>query len=307
MQKHLLILTTLLLTLKVGHGQTNVYHPFPDSSVVWIGTAWHNEGGSGPCVIYNDYNLYISGDTTIGSLVYHKLYENGFDWASCPPPGQYHYGAYSGAFRQDTANKKIYLFRDGVDTLAYDFNLNIGDTLPKSCLNVLSNNYIQSIDSVLVGSQYRKRFWISEGSNSNYTALIEGVGSTLGAFDFIVPFFENGTNLWCLRINNQISWTYSQDYNCGLTAVAENSVIANKILISQNPFSTETTLNFISNLKNAILTVYNTSGQLVKQIKNISGQTCTFNRDNLMSGLYFLRLTQDNTIFATNKLVITDN
>jgi len=52
--------------------------------------------------------------------------------------------------------------------------------------------------------------------------------------------------------------------------------------------------------------VYNSYGQTVKQIKNISGQTFTLHRDNLQSGLYFLQLTQVNKIIATEKLVITD-
>ena len=73
--------------------------------------------------------------------------------------------------------KKVYFFENGNDTLAYDFNLNIGDTLPVTCLNVLNNNYVQSIDSVLVGSQYHKRFWISDDNSINYASLIEGLNN----------------------------------------------------------------------------------------------------------------------------------
>jgi hypothetical protein len=59
-------------------------------------------------------------------------------------------------------------------------------------------------------------------------------------------------------------------------------------------------------LHNATLTVDNIFGQTVAQIKNINGQTVSFSRDNLPSGVYFLRLTEDNKTFATEKLVITD-
>ncbi len=303
MKKYLVVLTISLLTFKIGNGQTNVYHPFPDSSAIWVGTSWYNVGGAGPCVVNNDYNLYISGDTTIGIYLYHKLYRNGFISAfTCPPPGYYYYGAYAGAFRQDNANKKIYLFENGTDTLAYDFNLNVGDTLPLTCLNIGYNNVIQSIDSVLIGNQYQKRFWL----NNNYAALIEGIGSTLGAFARLVPAFESGEDLWCIRINNQTAWTSLQGNNCSLTSITENFLTKNKILISQNPFSTETTLYSISNLKNSTLTVYNSTGKQVKQMKNISGQTITLHRDNLSNGLYFIRLTQDNKLITADKLVITD-
>jgi|ERR1035437_6446744 PKD repeat protein len=79
------------------------------------------------------------------------------------------------------------------------------------------------------------------------------------------------------------------------------------ISIYPNPFSSSTTLQSDIFFKDATLTIYNSYGQTVKQIKNISGQAVTLTRDNLPSGLYFIRLTQDNKILATDKLVITDN
>ena len=77
--------------------------------------------------------------------------------------------------------------------------------------------------------------------------------------------------------------------------------------ISPNPFSMQTVLQTDNLLKSAIITIFNCFGQTVKQIKNISGQTITVQRDNLQSGLYFLRLTQDNKTIATDKLIIIDN
>lgn len=76
--------------------------------------------------------------------------------------------------------------------------------------------------------------------------------------------------------------------------------------ISPNPFSYSTTLQTDKFFKDATVTVYNSCGQTAKQIKNISGQTITLLRDNLPSGLYFIRLTQDNEIFTADKLIITD-
>lgn len=78
------------------------------------------------------------------------------------------------------------------------------------------------------------------------------------------------------------------------------------VRIYPNPFSLQATLQTEVPLINATLTAYNCFGQTVAQIKNISGQAITFNRDNLSNGLYFIRLTQDNKIIATEKLIITD-
>ena len=79
-----------------------------------------------------------------------------------------------------------------------------------------------------------------------------------------------------------------------------------RISIFPNPFSTQTTLQTNMIFKNATLTVYNSYGQIVKQIEYISGQTVSLHRDNLPMGLYFIHLTQDNKTITTDKLIITD-
>ncbi|MBI4930673.1 MAG: T9SS type A sorting domain-containing protein [Bacteroidetes bacterium] len=78
------------------------------------------------------------------------------------------------------------------------------------------------------------------------------------------------------------------------------------ISIFPNPFYAQTTMQTNNLLLNATLTVYNLYGQAVKEIKNISGHTVTLFRDNLPSGLYFVRLTEEGKTLATDKLVITD-
>ena len=76
--------------------------------------------------------------------------------------------------------------------------------------------------------------------------------------------------------------------------------------IFPNPFISSSTIQTKGNLKNASLTIYNSNGQTLKQIKNISGQTVSLTRDNLPSGLYFMKLTEENKIIALEKLIITD-
>jgi len=81
----------------------------------------------------------------------------------------------------------------------------------------------------------------------------------------------------------------------------------NFLRVFPNPFSIQTTLQTDLILKDAALIVYNSFGQQVKQIKNISGQTITFHRDNLANGMYFIRLIQNDKILFTDKVVITNN
>jgi len=80
----------------------------------------------------------------------------------------------------------------------------------------------------------------------------------------------------------------------------------NNITIFPNPFNTQVTLQTDNVLKDATLTVYNIFGQQVKQIKNISGQTITLQREHLKSGLYFVRIEEEGRAIATEKLMIAD-
>jgi len=77
--------------------------------------------------------------------------------------------------------------------------------------------------------------------------------------------------------------------------------------IAPNPFSYQTTLYLDNILQNGTLTIYNSLGQQVKQIKNISGQTIALQRDNLLSGVYFMYLTENDKILTTGKFIITNN
>ncbi|NVO19479.1 MAG: peptidoglycan DD-metalloendopeptidase family protein [Bacteroidetes bacterium] len=93
---------------------------------------------------------------------------------------------------------------------------------------------------------------------------------------------------------------------CGTAGISENKS-GSAIYAYPNPLYSSTTLWSDKTFKNAILTIYNSFGQQVKQIKNISGQTVTFHREYLPSGLYFLHLIEGDEIYTTYKLLITNN
>lgn len=76
--------------------------------------------------------------------------------------------------------------------------------------------------------------------------------------------------------------------------------------IYPNPFSTQITLQTENPFNSATLTLYNSLGQQVNELKKISGQTISFRRENLISGQYYLRLTEDNRKTETFKITITD-
>lgn len=106
-----------------------------------------------------------------------------------------------------------------------------------------------------------------------------------------------------LRANGIVDCGADEYY--ATTGLIENTS-TNQYALYPNPFSTQTTLQSENLFKDATLTVYNSFGQQVKQIKNISSQTILLNRENISSGLYFIQLTQGNKIIMNDKLIITD-
>lgn len=107
---------------------------------------------------------------------------------------------------------------------------------------------------------------------------------------------------------NQHKNTFLNNYiQCYTNSISlKEEPLTQSISIYPNPFSEFTNINTTSLLKNTCLTVYNVFGQQVQQIPNISGQTINFPRNNIASGIYFIKLTQEGKTILNDKLIITD-
>jgi pimeloyl-ACP methyl ester carboxylesterase len=108
-----------------------------------------------------------------------------------------------------------------------------------------------------------------------------------------------------LTMSATISHRQNQAIGCA-TGITNVNFTANTFTISPNPFSKQTTLQTSHPIHNGTLTVYNCFGQKVREMKNISGNTITLSREQMPSGFYYLRLTEDNKQTETKKIIITD-
>ncbi|MBI3502962.1 MAG: PKD domain-containing protein [Bacteroidetes bacterium] len=163
-------------------------------------------------------------------------------------------------------------------------------------------------DTVCIGSG---AYALTGGSPNG--GIYSGTGVSAGNFDPAVAGTGTHTITYSYTdVNGCTDSSSAQiyvDLCTGLQTFSDNQ----SVTIFPNPFSTQTVLQTDNLLHNATLTVYNCFGQTVAQIKNISGQTVTFSRGNLSSGLYFVRLTTPSPVLGegggevyTGKLVITD-
>ncbi len=175
-----LLLILSLLTSLILSGQSII--PIPsDTTAQWRISRGISDGA---CInVYNSI-YYVDDTLSHNGNIYYKIYETGEYYQQLfVPPGPcdetYLYdGVYRGAIR--TENGKVYQFDGWEENLLMDFTLNVGDTL-YSCIS--PGLVIASIDSVLVGDEFRRRFNFSNGDICNW--MIEGIGHESGLFELM--------------------------------------------------------------------------------------------------------------------------
>lgn len=298
MKKHIFNLTILLLTLIVGYSQTNVYHPFPESNAIW---RVYNSSRCYPFFRYytEDYQNTLGKDTIIEKNIYKKIYKSGFYYTCSGDQIPHYFNNYAGALRQDTINKLVY-YRGNTDhdSILCDFNKKVGDTIYEhSTLNITPQIYkivITSIDSILVGSTYRKQFHFGD----NPFTIIEGIGKTSGLLEPLVEDgFDTYWNLVCFQHNSDI---YPDTINaCTPTKVNELSKKEIPLTIYPNPTDGLININTVS--KKYKIEITDLIGRIIYKSANSEKQINLFNKPD---GIYFIRLIQNNTILKKAKLII---
>lgn len=92
--------------------------------------------------------------------------------------------------------------------------------------------------------------------------------------------------------------------NCttGIEPVSDEAYLT----IYPNPFSSEATIAVSTNIRYYSLVIYNSVGQEIRRINDITAPVITLPRGNLATGVYFIGLAQQNGIVSTAKLVVAE-
>ncbi|MBK7038491.1 MAG: T9SS type A sorting domain-containing protein [Bacteroidetes bacterium] len=315
MKTTLLLLT--LLTCLCLNLRAQTYFSITDSGSVW---RYETQWGGQP---YDHIFLELSSikeDTFFNDHIYSKLevlnqtitciqispYE---DWETS--------SVYSTAFfiREDSMKRTYIANGLGWEELFYDFNLNTGDSLPISYINPGNDNYVFSIDSILIGSEYRIRYNINSFDHPDpYASIIEGIGSTYGLLYPLWPPFETYNKLICytdiysstqfadplLTINNN-----DDDMDdCNLIYVDINSPksVEENINIFPNPISNIFSLQYSGNIHGAgKIKILNINSQVVFEnaIQIYPNVKITADITNIPDGIYLLILETENINYSS--------
>jgi hypothetical protein len=126
----------------------------------------------------------------------------------------------------------------------------------------------------------------------------------IGGDYFISPFIVGGDTLFLSNANDE--QIFISKYNCstGQTFIKSDELLT--VSLYPNPASTSSILSVDKELNGATLIIVNSLGSKVKELKNVSGKTITIDRKLLSNGLYFLKLTENEKIIATARLIFQD-
>lgn len=248
--------TTLLLILLT-------IAPFVQSqNYLQSGSQWRIDGVGlsmvNPCYYTERFVCEITGDSLVLGQTYKKIFHHGIkmEGPTMPNPN-------SNCASPQTFNKlyalirqeglRLYIFNGSEDQLLYDFDLQVGDTLPLSFNNFANDITVDSINTLQVGNETRKVFYLSQ--QTEVTMIIEGIGHNWGLIGTMQPFEFYETELECYAINDTAyypSLGAPCELNVGLEEL-EATVALNaypnptneKILIETGSLSTVQTLHLV--------------------------------------------------------------
>jgi hypothetical protein len=271
--------------------QTNVYKPFPQTYGSWIE---YRQGPMGPGIpsisSWKKYEAF--GDTTIGIFIYKKVTvanNSGYPtWNGTNYVISYGTSAFSFAYRNDITAKKVYYLdvTGGInkDTLWYDFNLNVGDTLKDTYSyfhygHIINNQrrIVSSIDSVLICGTYYKQFNFGCTIGGGFeTSLIEGVG-------FKDKFDVTGYLGGCPF---EPSYVHSTGFSsCNINSVAD---LSSNQLIEIFPNPTFSELKIKASLQLTEYSIVNNVG--VEILKGNLSDLQSINVSSIATGLYVIKI-----------------
>ncbi len=259
------------------------------------------------CVKHEEYVYYLNGDSIIGNITYRKLFKHGtaeYQWWDMPPTPEYCQGSWTfdqfhTLLRQEEL--KIYIHPSGEpEELLYNFELEIGDTLPVTWNQWDNNIVVTSIDSLLFGTNYRKVFNLT---NQGSQQLIEGIGHERG---FLEPFSEMldfASSLNCFALNDTVYYP-EIGAPCDLTVELPENMISEDVIFYPNPVSDLLNIELIKSCDIKQITAIDINGKttILGFVKTKQNKLMV-DMSNLTKGLYVIQIDTKDLITHRLKVI----
>lgn len=289
MKKILFISISLLL---FHYSNSQAYFPFPNETAEWHNLTWAQWSPND--IFLTNSKYLLQGDTTLMGQAYHKVYYNQSDYNSDL--------SYIGGLREDLT-RNIYFFpasstipswggiffpSDTSEVLLYTFNnLQPGTILPINQGNRTVE--VISVDSILLGNSYRKRYQIQQSNLLGNDYWIEGIGSTKDLFSPYTWEFEWSLFTLCFT-DTATYYIHSPNgadschYYLPLGIPEETT---RKLSLSPNPSTDKIKVGIAGDFLPASIYLVNQLGQLIREEDFVVSPT-ELDISGLNPGTYFV-------------------
>jgi hypothetical protein len=296
MKKIVLLMIIVLLVQTMVRAQTNSYTPFPKEAV-W--NIWKTDTYPTGNPIITHIVQSMKGDTIINGITYIKYYDP----------------TLKSAIRDDSVHKKVfcYDFSSKNETLLYDFNLKLWDTVLVIKVNGKDFKYwVADIDSVLLlDKKYHNRYsfnkqppWGMNGS-IELSPLVEGLGYFNGNKQQTIPITGDGQTMYstiCASANKKILIAMfgvppNGEYCGAIITGVQTPINKDEFTLYPNP------TNGKFQLRTAILNVYtveliNTLGERILNAELKNG-AIEIDLSGHSPGIYFVTVyTKEGNLFS---------
>ena len=304
-------------------GQEYEYVPFPTENATWKTDMWSWQ--CNPNTAFCEQVVLGVGqpdNLIINDTVYTGVHLAGIT-------GQL--GSAVAAIRtvEDSVTKKVWMrattgFHQN-EILLYDFNLNVGDTIPFSSWDKYQGEgnqlvgkiiTVHYIDTVIIAQTTRKRFHLLQDGISSGTKIIEGIGSTCGLgpgiefWEFehwweLQCFLQEGAFIYGMQyeqeyveyLQSQHTYAYCQD----VTGIDE-AIVNGLFRVYPNPVTGNTFRIEGYGLDPEQVKVYDALGRPVQVRKTQIDDVIVVNAD-FISGVYLLQIELQNSQLSYQRIV----
>jgi phosphatidylserine decarboxylase len=208
--KAILLCSALFFSIIIT-AEAKSHYPLQPTSV------WRVDSVDARWKIVENTRYFFNGDTLIGNVNFFKLYKSGVAQYDKP---FYYDNVYVGAVRDE--NDKIFFIKKKktVETLLFNFNLNVGDTIKSQ---IGKGKIIISIDTLQNG----RRVFYHNRDHYNLGYFVEGIGSNGG-------LFSTGSSFITLHSGQLANYLICYSENNSLVFESEMGRVSNCEIVNTN-------------------------------------------------------------------------
>jgi len=255
--------------------------------------------------------IFQDGQTIFNGKVYYELYASGditTEWSNGnTTTSTFNHIDYC---RIGTEGSKVYLLEFGIEHLLFDYVLQAGDTVP-DCIITDGCQYpivVSSVDSVLIGNRYHKRFnFVDWWYNGTAAWFIEGIGHQFGIVESACMIPDWGSSFVCYAENGES--LFQEGTVCELTVnIPEIHPAVLNPKISPNPTTGLVSVEFNTPHEMQIsVQILDITGRIIKnenwQINNGLNTRC-LDLSGFRNGIYVIVFEGNNGESLFNQRVI---